>query len=230
MVARGDLGIECPFEELPIIQRRAVRACLAQGRPVIVATHMLESMISQPVTTRAEITDVANAVYELADCVMLSGETTIGKYPLECVQMLDKIARRIEAEDDVNVREPTVFTSERMKVLHAAAVLANELPHSKLITFTRHGFMAQGLAALRPSRAPILVFTQSQEVFRQLRLLRAVEPFLMPFAGEPDTTIENAIEILRAARRIAPGDKLVLATDILSQDRLVDAVQLRTVR
>ena len=230
MVARGDLGIECPFEELPVIQRRAVRACLAQGRPVIVATHMLESMISQPVPTRAEITDVANAVYELADCVMLSGETTIGKYPLECVQMLDKIARRIEAEDDDNTRKPTVFTGERMKVLNAAVVLANQLPHSKLITFTRHGFMANGLAALRPSRAPILVFTQTPEVFRQLRLLRAVEPFLMPFASEPDVTIENAIVVLRNAGRIAPGDKLVVATDILSQDRLVDAVQLRTVR
>ena len=95
MVARGDLGIECPFEELPIIQRRAVRACLAQGRPVIVATHMLESMITQPLPTRAEITDVANAVYELTDCVMLSGETTIGLYPLQCVDILAKIARRI---------------------------------------------------------------------------------------------------------------------------------------
>jgi pyruvate kinase len=160
MVARGDLGIECPFEELPVIQRRAVRACLAQGRAVIVATHMLESMITQPVPTRAEITDAANAVYELADCVMLSGETTIGKYPVECVQMLDKIARRIEAEEvEAGAREPAVFTGDRMKVLHSAVVLANELPHSKLLTFTRHGFMAQGLAALRPAHAPILTFT-----------------------------------------------------------------------
>ena len=230
MVARGDLGIECPFEELPVIQRRAVRACLAQGRPVIVATHMLESMISQPVPTRAEITDVANAVFELADCVMLSGETTIGKDPLECVQMLDKIARRIEKEESGESRPPAVFTGERMKVLHSAVVLANELPRSKLLTFTRHGFMAQGLAMLRPVHSPIIAFTPSPEVFRQLRLLRGVAPVLMPLASEPDITIENAIALLRREGRIVPGDKLIVATDIVSQDRLVDSVQLRTVR
>ncbi|MEO6004286.1 MAG: pyruvate kinase [Opitutus sp.] len=230
MVARGDLGIECPFEDLPVIQRRAVRACVAQGRPVIVATHMLESMITQPVPTRAEITDVANAVYERADCVMLSGETTVGKYPLECVQMLDKIARRIEAENDSSHDEPTVFTSERMKMLHSAVVLADEIPHSKIVTFTRHGFIATGLAALRPTAAPIFAFTPSIELLRQLRLLRAVEPILMAFASEPDVSIENAISLLRQAGRITPGDKLIVVTDIVSQDRLVDAIQLRTVR
>ncbi len=229
MVARGDLGIECPFEDLPVIQRRAVRACLSQGRPVIVATHMLESMITQPVPTRAEITDVANAVYEFADCVMLSGETTVGKYPVECVQMLDKIARRIETEDDLDEREPAVFTGERMKVLHSAVVLANEIPHSKILTFTRHGFMANGLAALRPVHAPILTITPHVELLRQLRMLRAVEPYLMPLASEPDVTIENAIALLRRVGRVSPGDKLIVATDILSQDRLVDSVQLRTV-
>jgi pyruvate kinase len=230
MVARGDLGIECPLEELPVIQRRAVRLCLAQGRPVIVATHMLESMISQPVPTRAEITDVANAVFELADCVMLSGETTVGKYPLECVRTLDSIARRIEREADEDWTEPAVFTGERMKVLHAAVVLANELPRSRLLTFTRHGFMAQGLALLRPVHSPILAFTPSLEVLRQLRLLRAVEPVLMPLAADPNETIENALALLRRTGRIAPGDKVVVATDIVSQDRLVDSVQLRTVR
>ena len=230
MVARGDLGIECAFEELPIIQRRAINACLSQGRPVIVATHMLESMITQPVPTRAEITDVANAVYELADCVMLSGETTIGKYPLECVQMLDKIARRIEIEDSAGPREPAVFTDERMKVLNAAVVLANQLPRSRLVTFTRRGFMAGGLAALRPANAPILAFTPSPEVFRHLRLLRAVEPYLMPFAVSPDATIENAILLLTRAGTIAPGDKLIVASDIVSLDRLVASVQLRTVQ
>ncbi len=230
MVARGDLGIECPFEELPIIQRRAVRACIAQGRPVIVATHMLESMISQPVPTRAEITDVANAVYERADCVMLSGETTVGKYPQECVQMLDKICRRIEFENDSNHEEPAIFITEKMKLLHSAVVLANEIPHAKIITFTRHGFMAHGLAALRPETAPIFAFTPYTELLRQMRIIRGVEPIKLEFADEPNVTIENAIALLRSTGRISPGDKLIVATDILAQDRLIDAIQLRTAR
>src|SRR5579884_1300482 len=198
MVARGDLGIEVPYEELPIIQRRAVQACLAHGRPVIIATHMLESMISQAMPTRAEITDVANAVFERSDCVMLSGETTVGRYPLECIAVLDKIARRVEAVEAETGEppEPAAFVSDKMKVLHSAVVMANEIPGSILLTFTRHGFMAQGLAALRPVHAPIIAFTPTPEIFRQLRLLRAVEPFLMPFATEPNDTIENAISVL----------------------------------
>jgi pyruvate kinase len=230
MVARGDLGIECPFEELPVIQRRAVQACIARGKPVIIATHLLESMITQPVPTRAEITDVANAVYEQADCVMLSGETTIGKYPLDCVQMLDKISRRIEREAAPALRETAVFTSERMKVLHSAVVLANEIPRSKLLTFTRHGFTAHGLAALRPVHSPILAFTPHLPLLRQLRLLRAVEPYLLPLSSEPDVTIENAILTLRRRGHVSPGDKIIVVTDIVSQDRLVEAIQLRTIR
>ena len=230
MVARGDLGIECPFEELPVIQRRVVQTCIAQGKPVIIATHMLESMITQPVPTRAEITDVANAVYEQADCVMLSGETTVGKYPMECVQMFDKISRRIEREEPTQRRDNAVFTSERMKILHSAVVLANELPRSKILTFTRHGFMAHGLAALRPTHAPILAFTPHLPLLRQLRLLRAVEPYLMPLSSEPDVTIENAIITLRRLGHVNVGDKIIVVTDIVSQDRLVDAIQLRTIR
>jgi len=229
MIARGDLGIECPLEELPIIQRRAVRACLANARPVIVATHMLESMITQPIPTRAEITDVANAVYELADCVMLSGETTVGRYPLECVQTLDKIARRIERETNGLPSDIPVFTGERMKVLHSATVLANQIPGSKILTFTRRGTMPHGLASMRPASSPILTFTPHPELLRQLRLLRAVEPYLMSFPSDPDVMIENAIALLKQTGRIAAGDKLIVATDILSRDRFVESVQLRTV-
>ncbi|HUJ45188.1 MAG TPA: pyruvate kinase [Opitutaceae bacterium] len=230
MVARGDLGIECPFEELPIIQRRAVRACLHHGRAVIIATHMLESMVQQPMPTRAEITDVANAVDERADCVMLSGETSVGRYPVECVQILDKIARRSEQEDPDDVLDPVSLGGDKVKLLHSAAVMANELPGSLLLTFTRQGFMAQGLAAMRPRRAVILAFTPSLETLRQLRLSRGVEPYLMTFSADPDLTIEHAIQQLKHHGRVAVGDKLIVVTDILSQDRLVDSVQLRAVR
>ncbi|MDE3084931.1 MAG: pyruvate kinase, partial [Verrucomicrobiota bacterium] len=232
MVARGDLGIEVPYEELPIIQRRAVQSCLAHGRPVIIATHMLESMISQPMPTRAEITDVANAVFEKSDCVMLSGETTVGRYPLECINVLDKIARRVEA-GEAEAGEPfrpAAFVSDKMKMLHSAVVVANEVPGCSLLTFTRQGFMANGLASLRPVHAPILAFTPSVETLRQLRLLRSVEPFLMPFASVPDETIENAVSVLTHTGRLQAGDKLIVATDILTQDRLVDSVQFRTVQ
>jgi pyruvate kinase len=230
MVARGDLGIEVPLEELPVIQRRAVRTCLSIGRPVIIATHMLESMISQPMPTRAEITDVANAVYEQADCVMLSGETTVGKYPLECVGILDLIARRVEEEVADELPEPAVFLDERMKLRRSAVVMANELPNSSLVTFTRRGINAAGLAAHRPARAAILAITDSLETLRHLRMVRSIEPFYLPSFGDPEKTIGRAIEALLDIGRIKPGDKLVIISDVLTQsNRRIESIQLRTV-
>jgi pyruvate kinase len=229
MVARGDLGIEVPLQELPVIQRRAVRTCLAIGRPVIIATHMLESMISQPMPTRAEITDVANAVYEQADCVMLSGETTVGKYPLECIQILDTIARRIEAEQAGEFPEPAVFLNERMKVFRAAVVLANELPRSLILVFTRHGTNAAGLAAHRPPLAPILAITDTVETMRHLRIVRSVEPFLLTPFGDPEATIERATVSLLKLGRIEQGDRLIIVSDVQAKDRRIDSIQLRNV-
>jgi len=113
MVARGDLGIECPMEDLPIIQRRIVKRCLEMGRPVIVATHMLESMIINPVPTRAEVTDVANAVFEQADAIMLSGETTVGKYPVECVKTLARVASRIEQTEGEGYAQEVILQGDR---------------------------------------------------------------------------------------------------------------------
>lgn len=230
MVARGDLGIECPLEDLPVIQRRALKACFDRGRAVIIATHMLESMIESPVPTRAEITDVANAVYEEADCVMLSGETTIGKYPWESVEILDRIARRIEEEGDVVFEDPALLEGEKINVLKSAVMLANQIPNSSLLTFTRRGFIATSLAALRPAHAPIFAMTNSVTTLRQMRLLRAVNPYVMPLTSDPNDTIENAIRLLKREGLVAAGAKLIVVTDILSNDRLVDSVQLRTVR
>ncbi len=115
MVARGDLGIEIPYEELPIVQRRIVKTCLRHGKPVIVATHMLESMIESPMPTRAEVTDVANAIYEEADAIMLSGETTVGKYPLKCIEVFDRIATRIERSGSAQFHDAAELTSARAK-------------------------------------------------------------------------------------------------------------------
>jgi pyruvate kinase len=117
-----------------------------------------------------------------------------------------------------------------MKVLNSAVVLADGLPNSKIVTFTKQGFVAGGLAALRPVHSPILAFTPFPETFRQLRLLRAVVPFLMPFASDPEETIENAVALLRRMGHANIGEKLVIATDIIVQDRFVDSVQLRTIR
>lgn len=230
MVARGDLGIECALEELPVIQRRALKACFDRGRAVIIATHMLESMIESPVPTRAEITDVANAVYEEADCVMLSGETTIGKYPVQSVQTLDRVARRIEEEGDHAFANPALLEGEKINVLKSAVLLANQTPDSALLTFTRRGFIATSLAALRPAFAPIFAMTNSVTTLRQMRLLRGVYPFVMPLTSDPNDTIENAIRLLQREKLVQPGSKLIVVTDILSHDRLVDSVQLRTVR
>lgn len=230
MVARGDLGIEIPLQELPVVQRRAVRTCLAIGRPVIIATHMLESMIGQPMPTRAEITDVANAVYELADCVMLSGETTVGKYPLECVRVLDTISRRIETEMAAEFPEPAVFLAERMKLLRSAVVMANELPNSAILCFTRRGITAAGLAAHRPARAPILAVTDCPVTLRHLKLVRSVEPFLLQPFGDPEKTITRALESLQKQGRIKTGDKLVIVSDVMtSANQRIDSIQLRTV-
>ena len=230
MIARGDLGIEVPMQELPVIQRRAVRTCLSMGRPVIIATHMLESMISQPMPSRAEITDVANAAYEQADCVMLSGETTIGKYPLECVDALDLITRRIEEEIASDYPEPAVFIKERMKVLRSAVIMANELPHSVLLCFTRKGATAAGLAAHRPARAPILAFCESINTQRHLKIVRSVEPYLLTPFGDPEKTIARAMAVLLGIGRIKPGDKVVIISDLFTPtNKRFDSIQLRTV-
>src|SRR5882724_4812494 len=215
MIARGDLGIECPMEELPIIQRRIVKKCIRLGKPVIVATHMLESMIENAVPTRAEITDVANAVFEQADAIMLSGETSTGRYPVECVNVFDRVARRIERSGGAGYSADAVLEDARQKTCASAVVLANSLTRSKLVVFTHHGTMAGYVSNLRPEHAPVFAFTCSETVFRQIAILWGTHPIMLEFADDPHVTIESAIQYLRKEKLTEPGDNLVVLSDML---------------
>src|ERR1041385_3134495 len=170
MVARGDLGIEVPYEELPIIQRRIVKTCLQFGRPVIVATHMLESMIESPMPTRAEVTDVANAVFEQSDAIMLSGETTVGKYPLKCIAVFDRIARRIERSGGANYFDHAHLTSPRQKLVKSAVIMANELKADAILVFTRRGHMARFTGWMRPRYSQIFAICENKDVAESLTL------------------------------------------------------------
>src|SRR6266487_1108373 len=230
MVARGDLGIEVPMEELPIIQRRIVKNCIRLGKPVVVATHLLESMIKNRVPTRAEITDVANAVFEQADAIMLSGETSIGQYPVECVEVLNRVATRIERSGGAGYAESAVLEDARQKTVASAVVLANSLARSKIIVFTRHGRMARNTSNLRPARATIFAFTPSEEVQRQLSICWGVCPARIEFSDDPNVTIETAQKYLRDQKLTSAGDNLVIISDVRARDALVDCVQLRTAK
>ena len=229
MVARGDLGVECPMEELPIIQRKIVKRCLQKGRPVIVATHMLESMISNPVPTRAEITDVANAAYEQADCVMLSGETTVGKYPVAAVKVLATVTERIERSGGAGFAAEAILENDRQKTVHSAVSLANSLPGARLLVFTRSGFTADCVSNLRPDSAPIHAFTPTYEICRQLVMNWGVTPHYLPFDPNPLRTIGAAQRLLLEAGFTKPGDRLVIVSDMLSGEDRFDSVQLRIV-
>ena len=227
MVARGDLGIECPYEELPIIQRRAVKTCLRVGKPVIIATHMLESMIQSPVPTRAEVTDVANAVFEQSDCVMLSGETSVGAYPMECVDVLDTISRRIERSGGADFADVLELKSDQARMLRAAVVMAHELKSEGILVFTRRGFMAQTISALRPGRTPIFAMTDSLQVQRQLSLNWGVEPYKIELSDDPEVSVQAAMKILLEKKAIKTGDRLVVVSTFLAGDRLIESVQMR---
>ncbi len=229
MVARGDLGSECPIEELPIIQRQIVERCSYHGRKVIVATQMLESMIENPVPTRAEVTDIFNAVIEQVDCVMLSGETSVGRYPEKCVEVLDTVIRRIEKKyPSGRFASDAPLKTNKHKTVKAAILLANSIPGSKLLVFTLRGVMAHLLAHQRPEFAPIFAFTPHRHVSRTLVTARGVQPFVLPFAeGEPEAAIRDAINLLRREDLIKPGDPLVILSDALYDGVNVDAILLR---
>jgi pyruvate kinase len=229
MIARGDLGIECAMEDLPIIQRKIVKRCLRLGKPVITATHMLESMIQNPVPTRAEVTDVANAVFEQADAIMLSGETTVGKYPVKCVEVLDRVACRIERSGGAGYAAEAVLEDDRQKTVRSAVVLADSMPHAKLVVFTRRGTMADYVSNLRPLHAPIFAFASTYEVCRKLSLNWGTHPIHLPFDSNPLRTVGAAQNYLMERGLVVSGDRLVIVSDMLAGEERYDTVQVRVV-
>ena len=230
MVARGDLGIEIPYEELPIVQRRIVKTCLRIGRPVIVATHMLESMIESPMPTRAEVTDVSNAVFEEADAIMLSGETTVGKYPLRCIEVFDRIATRIERSGNALFHDAAELTNPRQKLVKSAIVMANELKAAAVLVFTRHGHMARYTGWMRPRYSPIYALCETEKTANEMALSWGVTAFVMEFDFiNPQNTIEMALKNLTEQGRLLPGDTVVIIGAISVGTEIVDAVQMRTI-
>ncbi len=228
MVARGDLGVEVPFEELPVLQREMVRRCAIAGKPVIVATHLLESMIQNPMPTRAEVTDVANAVYEQADAIMLSGETASGKYPVKCVEVMDVIARRTERERGLELyRQRPRPEGGREHLALSACRLADSIDAKAIVVITRRGAFGQLVASYRPARSSIYACTNMTTVRRKLALVRGVVPLRIEFSQDPEKTIQIALKKLRTDGGVSPGDRLVVVSDVPTATGTVTSIQVR---
>jgi pyruvate kinase len=193
MVARGDLGVEIEYEKVPLIQKELIARCNQRGKPVITATQMLESMVEEPNPTRAETSDVANAILDGSDAVMLSAETSIGKYPVRAVEMMTKIAK--EAERIVTSRVTTNgFYNVSETVSQSISLMAGSMPLDKIVTLTRSGYTARMIARFRPKQR-IIAVTDDPMVKRQLELVYGVTPVYMKYR-EPADIILNACQIL----------------------------------
>lgn len=213
MVARGDLGVEMPLEHVPIVQKRAIKLAKRNAKPVIVATQMLDSMIDNSRPTRAEASDVANAVIDGTDAVMLSGETSVGKYPIETVRTMAKIVEA--AEEDILAKGLPPLT-ERNKprtqggaVARAAAEMGDFLGAKFLVAFTQSGDTAKRLSRYR-SPIPLLAFTPDPATRSQLTLTWGVETFLGPHVDSTDAMVDQVDELLLKYGRCQKGDVVVI--------------------
>jgi pyruvate kinase len=217
MVARGDLGVECATEDVPIAQKMICKKANAAGKPVIIATQMLESMIENPRPTRAEANDVANGVLDGADAVMLSGETSVGKYVVEVVQTMDSIIRRAEEEyrDQLNLADEVSDTqSEVFKALgRAACVLAKQIGAAAIVPITHSGETAKTIAKYRPY-GKIIAVTDRERIRRRLNLVWGVRSILVSNIGDTDTTLATIQQALLKSGYVNKGDYIVMTAGI----------------
>jgi len=226
MVARGDLGIETDIADLPNVQRRIVHSSAQWGRRCIVATHLLESMIENPIPTRAEVTDVANAIYEGVDAVMLSGETSVGNHPVRCVEQLRAIAEKAERFPGLGYEQDLIVTEDKQHVAVHAVALAEALHADGIVVITRRGYVADVVTNARPMRVPIYAFTNNSQTRRRLALNRAVYAYRTAFSSDPEKTLQRAFDVLRDREGLAINSKLVVISDVLA-DKVSDAIQIR---
>ena len=233
MVARGDLGVELPLERVPVLQKRVVEAARRNAKPVIVATQMLESMISNPRPTRAEASDVANAVLDGADALMLSGETSVGEYPLEAVQTMERIAANVEEHGSVVANIDWQPQTRGGVIAKAAAEVAERVRAKYLVAFTQSGDSARRLSRLR-TPVPILAFTPEDKVRCQLALTWGVETFKTDPVEHTDEMVRQVDEQLLKIGRVKEGDLVVIiagsppgiagSTNALRIHRMGDAI------
>lgn len=212
MVARGDLGIEMPIEQLPVIQKEIVSKCIQRARPVIVATQMMDSMITNPSPTRAEVTDVANAVLDGADAVMLSGETSVGKHPVKVVEYMNKIIDEAERVFNFEGRRPVLVPKARTfmsdVVCFNAAKTAEELDSKAIVGMTSSGYTAFKVSSYRPKR-DIYIFSDRMHMLATLNLVWGVRCYYYDRFTTTDETINDVNDILKAAGKLQPGDVVV---------------------
>lgn len=216
MVARGDLGVEMNTEDVPMVQKEIIEKCRAQGKAVIVATQMLDSMIRNPRPTRAEANDVANAVIDGADAVMLSGETAGGKYPVEAVRTMNKIIMRTERDRELWRRKPraTPAVCETADaVSHAARDIAKEVGAVAILSLTSTGGTARMVSKYRPP-CPIIAATPNLSTWRQLALVWGVQPFICPMTAELEKSVTNAVTLVTQEGLARTGDNIVITSGV----------------
>lgn len=223
MVARGDLGVELPLEQIPMIQKNIIRKCIHRAKPVIIATQMMESMIDRTRPNRSEITDVANAVLEGADAVMLSGETAMGQYPEQVIETMVSIIQEVEKEEIIYNRNLTPqphspsFLSDAL--CYNACEMAKDVKANALIGMTQSGYTGFMLSSFRP-RSPLYVFTKTESLVNQLSLSWGVQAFYYVHGVDVDTIFEEQVEILKEKGLLKTGDIIINTGSIPVEEQL----------
>jgi pyruvate kinase len=226
MVARGDLGIETDLSNLPNIQRKIMSNCARHGVRSIVATHLLESMIENPTPTRAEVTDVANAIYEGADAVMLSGETTIGKYPVECVSFISRIASQTEKYKTLGYESKLISDTDWQHLGIAAKNIAESISADGIIAITRSGQTAEIVSNAKPFMIPIFAFSNNRKTLNQLALAGSVNAYYSPMYVDHEKNVNSAMKAIKKVLKPKKDLKFVVISGILSETS-ADAIEIR---